>query len=101
MGAGARFPGTTTQVPAFRADRPSPERTRTSNGGGAFMGNGNVVPLAAARGKSRLTAQESASVLKGCRELALDRMAAALSGMLDRVEDELFTLAEKAGDRDA
>jgi hypothetical protein len=28
-------------------------------------------------------------------------MAAALSGMLDRVEDELFTLAEKAPDRDA
>jgi hypothetical protein len=62
---------------------------------------GNVVPLAAARAKSRLTPQESASVLKGCRELALDRMAAALSGMLDRVEDELFTLAEKAPDRDA
>ncbi len=64
------------------------------------MGNGNVVPLAAARAK-RLTPQESASVLKGCRELALDRMAAALSGMLDRVEDELFALAEKAGDRAA
>jgi len=62
--------------------------------------NGNVVPLAAARAK-RLTPQESASVLKGCRELALDRMAVALSGMLDRVEDELFTLAEKAPDRDA
>ena len=63
--------------------------------------NGNVVPLAAARAKSRLTPQESASVLKGCRELALDRMAAALSGMLDRVEDDLFALAEKAPDRDA
>jgi hypothetical protein len=61
--------------------------------------NGNVVPLGAR--KARLSPQESASVLKGCRELALDRMAAALSGMLDRVEDELFELAEKSPDRDA
>ena len=63
--------------------------------------NGNVVALDAARVKSRLTPQESASVLKGCRELALERMGGALSGMLDRVEDELFELAEKAPERDA
>ena len=64
--------------------------------------NGNVVPLAQhARAKSRLTPQESASALKGCRELALDRMSQALGGMLDRVEDELFDLAEKSGERDA
>ena len=63
--------------------------------------NGNVVALDAARAKSRLTPQESASVLKGCRELALERMAGALSGMLDRVEDELFELAGKAPERDA
>jgi hypothetical protein len=61
--------------------------------------NGNVIPLGAR--KARLTPQESASVLKGCRELALERMANALSGMLDTVEDELFELAEKAPDRDA
>jgi hypothetical protein len=61
--------------------------------------NGNVVPLGAR--KARLSPQESASVLKGCRELALDRMASCLSGMLDRVEDELFELAEKAPDRSA
>lgn len=63
--------------------------------------NGNVVALDAARAKSRLTPQESASVLKGCRELALERMAGALSGMLDRVEDELFELAGKAPEREA
>jgi hypothetical protein len=66
------------------------------------MGNGKVVALAShARARSSLTPQESASVLKGCRELALDRMGAALAGMLDRVEDELFDLAEKSGDRSA
>ena len=64
--------------------------------------NGNVVPLGGhLRAKSRLTPQESASVLKGCRELALESMAKALSGMLDRVEDELFQLADKAPDREA
>ena len=64
--------------------------------------NAKVVALDShPRAKSRLTPQESASVLKGCRELALERMAAALSGMFDRVEDELFDLAEKAPERDA
>jgi Protein of unknown function (DUF1631). len=40
-------------------------------------------------------------MLAGCRELALTQMTRALSGMLDRVEDHLFDLAEKSGDRDA
>ena len=64
--------------------------------------NGNVVPLGDhPRARARLSPQESANVLSGCRELALDRMTRALSGMLDRVEDELFTLAEKSPERDA
>jgi hypothetical protein len=64
--------------------------------------NGNVVPLGDhPRARMRLSPQESASVLTGCRELALDRMAKALSGMLDLCEDELFELAEKSADRDA
>jgi uncharacterized protein DUF1631 len=64
--------------------------------------NGNVVPLGGhPRARTRLSRQESANVLTGCRELALDRMASALSGMLDRVEDELFELAEKAPEREA
>jgi hypothetical protein len=64
--------------------------------------NGNVVALGDhPRAKARFSAQESASVLSDCRDLALNRMATALSTMLDRVEDELFELAEKAQDRDA
>jgi hypothetical protein len=64
--------------------------------------SGNVVPLGDhPRAKSRLTPRESADVLTGCRDLALDRMARSLSGMLDRLEDDLFELAEKAPDREA
>ncbi len=62
----------------------------------------NVVPLAGlSRARLKLSPHESASELKGCRELALDRMGGALSGMLDRVEDELFDLAEKCIEREA
>ncbi len=67
----------------------------------AQSANGNVVPLGEhPRAKARLTPRESADVLTGCRELALTRMTRALSGMLDRLEDDLFELAEKSGDRD-
>ncbi len=62
----------------------------------------NVVPLAGhLRARLKLSPQESATELKGCRDLALERMGGALAGMLDRVEDELFDLAEKSLDRDA
>ena len=64
--------------------------------------NGNVVSLGDhPRARARLSPQESASVMTDCRELALDRIAKSLAGMLDRVEDDLFELAEKATDRDA
>ena len=64
--------------------------------------NGNVVALGDhPRAKARLTPQESASVLGGCRDLALDRLSKSLATMLDRVEDELFTLAEGATDHEA
>jgi hypothetical protein len=70
---------------------------------------GNVVPLVSIkadgtghpRAKSQLTRKETADVLADCRQLALTRMSSALSGMLDRVEDDLFELAEKSFDRDA
>ncbi len=63
--------------------------------------NGNVFPIGDhPRAKSRLSPRESANELTQCRDLALERIARALSGMLDRVEDELFELAEKASDRD-
>jgi hypothetical protein len=64
--------------------------------------NHNVVALGDhPRAKARLTPRESADVLADCRQLALDRMTRALAGMLDRVEDDLFELAEKALDREA
>ncbi|HST00591.1 MAG TPA: DUF1631 family protein, partial [Usitatibacter sp.] len=62
----------------------------------------NVVPLGDhPRARARPSRKESADLLTGCRELAGRRMATALSGMLDRIEDDLFELAEKAIDRDA
>src|SRR5260221_3504236 len=63
---------------------------------------GNVVGLGdRPRAKARPTPRESSDMLVGCRELALKRMTSALAGMLDRVEDDLFELANKATDRDA
>ena len=68
----------------------------------AKSANGNVVVLGDhPRARARLSPQESVSVMTDCRELALDRIAKSLAGMLDRVEDDLFELAEKATDRDA
>ena len=62
----------------------------------------NVLPLGDhPRARVRLTPAESADVLTDCRELALQRMAAAVSGMLDKVDEELYALAEKAPDRSA
>lgn len=63
--------------------------------------NGKVVSLGDARARSRLSPQESAGVLKDCRELALSRIVGSLAGMLDRIEDDLFELAEKSRDREA
>ena len=64
--------------------------------------NGNVVPLTShPRTQARLSPRESVDVLTGCRDLALERMSTALTGMLDKVEDELFALAEKSRDREA
>jgi len=60
--------------------------------------SGNVVSLET---RARFSLKESADVIAGCRTLARDRMSAALSAMLDHLEDDLFDLAEKAADRDA
>ena len=62
---------------------------------------GNVVPLGDhPRAKARLSRRESDEMLAACRDLARQRMGGALSGMLDRIEDDLFDLAEKATDRE-
>jgi hypothetical protein len=62
----------------------------------------NVVSIGDhARARARLTPQESAGVLSDCRDLAIERIARSLGSMFDRVEDDLFELAEKAGDRES
>jgi len=68
----------------------------------ALPASDNVVPLGEhPRARARLSPRESADVLTGCRELAVGRMGRALSGMLDKLEDDLFQLAEKAIDRES
>jgi len=68
----------------------------------ANTANGKVVALGDhPRARARLSSQESAGVLRDCRELALTRIASSLSGMMDRIEDDLFELAEKTHDREA
>ncbi len=63
---------------------------------------GNVVALGDhLRAKGRLSRQQSAQMISDCRTIAIDRMSRALAGMLDRIEDDLFDLAEKAPDREA
>ncbi len=63
---------------------------------------GNVVPLGEhPRARARSAPRESLPVLASCRELALERIARSFSAMLDRLEDDLFELAGKAGDRQA
>lgn len=62
----------------------------------------NVVPIdRSERVRAALTPHESAALAAECRALALERLAGALSASLERVEDELFALAEKAKDREA
>lgn len=67
----------------------------------ANSANGKVLPLGNAHARTRLTSLESAQVLAGCRELALSRMSIALATMLDRVEDDLFEMAEAAAARES
>jgi hypothetical protein len=63
---------------------------------------GNVVALGDhPRAKGRMSRQQSAQMIADCRTLAIDRMSRALAGMLDRIEDDLFELAEKSDDRES
>jgi len=62
----------------------------------------NVVPIdASLRARVALTPHETAGLSAECRVLAFERLAAALGGALEHVEDELFALAEKTKDREA
>ncbi len=68
----------------------------------AQSAKGNVLPLGNhPRARPRFTSQESADLLTGCRELAMTRMSLSLASMLDRLEDDLFEMAEQATDREA
>jgi hypothetical protein len=59
----------------------------------------NVIPLASAPRRS--VSAESSRVINDCRDLAMRRIADLLAKTFDKVEDELFELAEKTTDRDA
>lgn len=67
----------------------------------------NVISIADARGTANFGARrrtvkpESVGVLNDCRDMALKRIIELLASTFDKIEDELFTMAEKAGDRDA
>jgi hypothetical protein len=62
----------------------------------------NVVPIdASQRARVALTPHETAGLAAECRALAFERLVAALGRALERVEDELFALAEKTKDREA
>ena len=65
----------------------------------------NVISIASgsqARGQrmARTVRPESVGVVNDCRDIALKRIAEVLSGTFDKIEDELFEMAEKAVDRD-
>jgi hypothetical protein len=61
-----------------------------------------VVPIGAyQRPRAKLSAQESAGILGDCRDRALKGITSALSVMLDRIEEDLFSLAENSRDREA
>jgi len=67
----------------------------------------NVVSIAGARvaasatSRRRTVKPESVGVLNDCRDMALKRIVELLAGTFDKIEDELFEMAEKTGDRDA
>jgi len=52
-----------------------------------------------AAGRSRVT-PDTAGVINDCRDLALKRICEVLANAFDRIEDELFEMAEKTADRD-
>ena len=59
---------------------------------------GNVVAIGGRTARSRLSRQQSAQMIGDCRHLAIERMARAMSGMLDHIEDDLLELADGAAD---
>lgn len=68
---------------------------------------GNVISIGGGRAtapfgaRHRTVKPESVGVLNDCRDIALKRIVELLASTFDKIEDELFDMAEKAGDRDA
>lgn len=67
----------------------------------------NVVSITEARAPAsfrshlRIVRPESANILNDCRDMALKRIVELLAGTFDKIEDELYDLAQQTADRDA
>lgn len=60
----------------------------------------NVISLAHARRAPRSIAPKAAKAINDCRELALTRICDLVKQSFDRIEEELFSLAERSVDRE-
>ena len=58
--------------------------------------NTNVVHIDAYDKRRGLSQAESISLLHTCRDMARDRLSSALGAMMDKVDDALFDMADKA-----
>ena len=63
--------------------------------------NENILALNAFKASRRNMRPESLSVINDARDLALKRITGVLAGTFDKIEDELFEMAEKSLDREA
>lgn len=63
--------------------------------------NENILALNAFKASRRHMRPESLSVINDARDLALKRITGVLAGTFDKIEDELFEMAEKSLDREA
>lgn len=60
----------------------------------------NVISMTSARRSPRHIAPKAARAINDCRELALNRICDLVKTSFDRIEEELFTLAEQSVDRE-
>lgn len=60
----------------------------------------NVISMTSARRTPRHIAPKAARAINDCRELALNRICDLVKQSFDRIEEELFTLAEQSVDRE-
>lgn len=63
--------------------------------------NENILALNAFKANRRNMRPESLNVINDARDLALKRITGVLAGTFDKIEDELFEMAEKSLDREA